>query len=104
MNYSKILTYDNVILIGTSGNMSYILFRVIFPIFGLGFIRQEIIKGTNKVYTCLYEYMHLYMYVYVKTVNSINAIVICISTCIQPYVCIFVYIFIHYLHMQTCIN
>ena len=27
---------------GTSGNMSYILFRVLFPIFGLGFIRKEI--------------------------------------------------------------
>ena len=33
---------------GTSGNMSYILFRVLFPIFGLSFIRQEIIKKTPK--------------------------------------------------------
>ena len=33
---------------GTSGNMSYILFRVLFPIFGLGFIRQEILKKTPK--------------------------------------------------------
>ena len=33
---------------GTSGNMSYLLFRVIFPLFGLGWIRQELIKGTPK--------------------------------------------------------
>ena len=33
---------------GTSGNMSYILFRVLFPLFGLGWIRQELIKGTPK--------------------------------------------------------
>jgi len=33
---------------GTSGNMSYILFRVLFPIFGLGFIRQELLKNTPK--------------------------------------------------------
>ena len=33
---------------GTSGNMSYVLFRILFPIFGLGFIRKEIMKGTPK--------------------------------------------------------
>lgn len=33
---------------GTSGNMSYILFRVLFPIFGLGFIRDELNKGTSS--------------------------------------------------------
>ena len=33
---------------GTSGNMSYLLFRILFPIFGLGFIRKEIIKKTPK--------------------------------------------------------
>ena len=33
---------------GTSGNMSYILFRVLFPLFGLSFIRRELIKGTPK--------------------------------------------------------
>jgi hypothetical protein len=33
---------------GTSGNMSYILFRVLFPLFGLGFLRREIIKGTPR--------------------------------------------------------
>lgn len=29
---------------GTSGSMSYILFRVLFPLFGLGFIRKELVK------------------------------------------------------------
>jgi ubiquinone/menaquinone biosynthesis C-methylase UbiE len=29
---------------GTSGSMSFILFRVLFPLFGLGFIRNELIK------------------------------------------------------------
>jgi S-adenosylmethionine:diacylglycerol 3-amino-3-carboxypropyl transferase/ubiquinone/menaquinone biosynthesis C-methylase UbiE len=33
---------------GTSGNMSYILFRILFPLFGLGFIRRELVKGTDK--------------------------------------------------------
>lgn len=33
---------------GTSGNMSYILFRVLFPLFGLGWIRRELEKGTSK--------------------------------------------------------
>lgn len=33
---------------GTSGNMSWFLFRVIFPLFGLGFIRQELVKGSSK--------------------------------------------------------
>jgi len=33
---------------GTSGNMSYVLFRVLFPIFGLGFIRNELEKGTTS--------------------------------------------------------
>jgi len=34
---------------GTSGNMSYFLFRILFPIFGLGFIRYELEKtGTTK--------------------------------------------------------
>jgi SAM-dependent methyltransferase len=33
---------------GTSGNMSYLLFRILFPLFGLGFIRRELIKGTSK--------------------------------------------------------
>jgi len=31
---------------GSSGNMAYILFRVMFPMFGLGFIRKELMKGT----------------------------------------------------------
>jgi betaine lipid synthase len=31
---------------GTSGSMSYVLFRILFPLFGLGFIRNELIKGT----------------------------------------------------------
>ena len=33
---------------GTSGNMSYFLFRVLFPLFGLGFIRRELERGTTK--------------------------------------------------------
>lgn len=33
---------------GTSGNMSYILFRILFPLFGLGFIRRELEKGTSN--------------------------------------------------------
>ena len=33
---------------GTSGNMSYVLFRILFPLFGLGFIRRELEKGTPK--------------------------------------------------------
>lgn len=33
---------------GTSGNMSYFLFRVLFPLFGLGWIRNLLSKGTTK--------------------------------------------------------
>lgn len=33
---------------GTSGNMSYFLFRIMFPLFGLGYIRTELEKGTTK--------------------------------------------------------
>lgn len=33
---------------GTSGNMSWVLFRIIFPILGLGFIRQELERGATK--------------------------------------------------------
>jgi betaine lipid synthase len=32
---------------GTSGVMSWVLFRLIFPLFGLGFVRDELIKGTS---------------------------------------------------------
>ena len=32
---------------GTSGSMSYILFRILFPLFGLGFIRRELMAGTS---------------------------------------------------------
>ena len=45
---------------GTSGNMSWILFRVLFPLFGLGFIRKDIINGVSpaelkkKVAKCEY--------------------------------------------------
>jgi betaine lipid synthase len=31
---------------GTSGQMSYFLFRYMFPFFGLGFVRRELEKGT----------------------------------------------------------
>merc|ERR1711871_320076 len=30
---------------GTSGNMSYVLFRILFPLFGLGFVRNELQKN-----------------------------------------------------------
>jgi betaine lipid synthase len=33
---------------GTSGNMSYVLFRIMFPLFGLGWIRGELLKGTPQ--------------------------------------------------------
>lgn len=33
---------------GTSGNMTFIIARIIFPLFGLGFIRRELEKGTTK--------------------------------------------------------
>lgn len=33
---------------GTSGSMSYVLFRVLFPLFGLGFIRNELLKNTSR--------------------------------------------------------
>lgn len=33
---------------GTSGNMVYLLFRIIFPLLGLGFIRRELVKGTSS--------------------------------------------------------
>jgi S-adenosylmethionine:diacylglycerol 3-amino-3-carboxypropyl transferase len=32
---------------GTSGNMSYVLFRLLFPLFGLGFIRRDLESGTS---------------------------------------------------------
>ena len=33
---------------GTSGNMAYILFRVLFPLFGLGFVRDELKKDSSS--------------------------------------------------------
>lgn len=33
---------------GTSGVMSYFLFRIMFPFFGLGFIREELVRGISK--------------------------------------------------------
>lgn len=33
---------------GTSGTMSWVLFRIIFPLIGLGFIRTDLEKGTTK--------------------------------------------------------
>jgi len=32
---------------GTSGNAAWVLFQVLFPLFGLGFIRRELVKGTS---------------------------------------------------------
>lgn len=33
---------------GTSGGMSYILFRYLFPLFGLGFVRRELERGSTR--------------------------------------------------------
>lgn len=33
---------------GTSGSAAYIAFRILLPLFGLGFIRRELVKGTTK--------------------------------------------------------
>jgi S-adenosylmethionine-diacylglycerol 3-amino-3-carboxypropyl transferase len=44
----KIHTIRSFMYSGTSGNMSYFLFRVLFPIMGLGFIRRELERGTTK--------------------------------------------------------
>jgi hypothetical protein len=43
-----IYTIKSFMYSGTSGNMSYILFRFLLPMFGLGFIRQELMKGSSK--------------------------------------------------------
>eukprot|EP01041_Mallomonas_annulata_P008145 gene8145-16740_t len=32
---------------GTSGNMSWFVFRVLFPLFGLGFLRRDLVTGTS---------------------------------------------------------
>ena len=32
---------------GTSGNMAYVLFRVFLPLFGLGFIRRDLVTGVS---------------------------------------------------------
>lgn len=44
----KINSINSFMYSGTSGNMSYFLFRVLFPLFGLGFIRELIEKGTTQ--------------------------------------------------------
>lgn len=33
---------------GTSGSMSYVLFRILFPLFGLDFIRRELERGSSQ--------------------------------------------------------
>ena len=33
---------------GTAGVMSWVVVRIILPLFGLGFIRRELLKGTNN--------------------------------------------------------
>lgn len=45
---SGIYSIKSFMYSGTSGNMSYVLFRILFPLFGLGFIRRELLKGTSK--------------------------------------------------------
>ncbi len=45
---SGIHTIKSFMYSGTSGNMSYVLFRILFPLFGLGFIRQDLEAGTTK--------------------------------------------------------
>jgi S-adenosylmethionine:diacylglycerol 3-amino-3-carboxypropyl transferase len=42
-----IYTIKSFLYSGTSGNMVYVLFRIIFPLLGLGFIRRELVKGTS---------------------------------------------------------
>lgn len=44
----KINTIQSFMYSGTSGNMSWFLFRILFPLMGLGFIRRELEKGTTK--------------------------------------------------------
>jgi hypothetical protein len=44
---SAIYTTKSFMYSGTSGQMAYILMRYIFPLFGLGFIRRELEKGTT---------------------------------------------------------
>jgi betaine lipid synthase len=43
-----IFTIKSFMYSGTSGSMSYVLFRILFPLLGLGFIRQELERGTTK--------------------------------------------------------
>ena len=45
---SGIHTIKSFMYSGTSGVMSYILCRVLFPLCGLGFIRRELEKGTSS--------------------------------------------------------
>jgi len=40
-----IYTIKSFMYSGTSGNAAWFLFRVLFPLFGLSFIRRELIKG-----------------------------------------------------------
>jgi len=42
-----IYTIKSFMYSGTSGNAAWFLFRVLFPLFGLSFIRRELIKGTT---------------------------------------------------------
>eukprot|EP01035_Chromulina_nebulosa_P019355 gene19355-25221_t len=43
----NVYTIKSFMYSGTSGNMVYVLFRILFPLLGLGFIRNELIKGTS---------------------------------------------------------
>lgn len=44
---SKIDNFKSFMYSGTSGKMAYLLFRVIMPLFGLGFVRRELINGAR---------------------------------------------------------
>jgi S-adenosylmethionine:diacylglycerol 3-amino-3-carboxypropyl transferase len=41
----KISSIKSFMYSGTSGKMAYVLFRILFPLFGLGFIRRELHNG-----------------------------------------------------------
>jgi S-adenosylmethionine:diacylglycerol 3-amino-3-carboxypropyl transferase/ubiquinone/menaquinone biosynthesis C-methylase UbiE len=47
---------------GTSGTLAYVLFRILFPLMGLGFIRKDLISGTrhDKLKTKLLEYKYTF--------------------------------------------
>lgn len=43
-----IYTIKSFMYSGTSGSMSYVLFRILFPLFGLDFVRRELERGSSQ--------------------------------------------------------